>query len=228
MQLLCQPHGLFWTGSVWSMRRPALVFDFGNVLAFFDYARASARLARKLGLSGDAFLQQLRTQGLTPLVERYESGRMTSQAFSAAVRDIAGLAHLAHEEFVACWCDIFWLNDPVARLVRDLKTMGYRLVLGSNTNELHAEQFRRQFAEALAPFDRLVLSYEVGHIKPSAKFFHACADAAGTSPSDCIFIDDIRENVEGARAVGMTGIVFENEPALRTDLQRLGIDVGVG
>jgi glucose-1-phosphatase len=204
------------------MRRPALIFDFGNVLAFFDYRKAAEHLGRPLGLSGEAFLERVRSLGFSSLVARYERGQTSARAFSKAVTELAGLK-ISHEEFAAAWSDIFWLNEPVARLAAGLKRQGYTLVLGSNTNDLHAAQFRRQFAGTLALFDRLVLSFEIGHSKPSAAFYLACAKAASAAPEDCLFIDDLSENVAGARAVGMSGLVFLDSARLEADLERLGI-----
>src|SRR5262245_18722744 len=155
------------------MLRPALIFDFGNVVAHFDYRRACEAIGRRAGLSGEAFLERVRPLGFSPLLRRYESGRMTAEEFS---REICALAEIEmpHDEFAAAWSDIFWLNESIASLVAELNGRGYTLALGSNTNDLHAAQFRRQFGPTLAYFDRLVLSYQVGHVKPSAPFFLAC------------------------------------------------------
>jgi putative hydrolase of the HAD superfamily len=206
------------------MRSPVLIFDFGNVIAHFDYARACEPLAARLGTTGTELLVRLRSRGLTPLVVRYERGALTDREFARAVgRLIPGLGDVTFDQFAACWRDIFWLNEPVVRLAAGLKQNGYRLILGSNTNALHADDFRVRFAEALAPFDRLVLSYQVGHAKPTAGFYLACAAAAEAPPGDCVFIDDVPENVAGARAVGMTGLVYRDPATLRADLARLGI-----
>jgi putative hydrolase of the HAD superfamily len=113
----------------------------------------------------------------------------------------------------------------VARLVEELSRQGYTLLLGSNTNELHATHFRRKFAETLAHFRHLVLSYEVGHIKPAREFFHACTLAAAAEPERCIFIDDLAENIEGARAAGLKGLVFQDVPTLVEDLRALGVRI---
>ncbi len=206
--------------------RPALIFDFGNVVARFDYARSCAILGSRLGLSGEQLLRKAQEAGLTALVQRYESGRMRGEDFSKAVCQLVGL-DLPHGEFAEAWADIFWLNEPVARLVAWLNSRGYSLVLGSNTNEIHAAHFRHQFAETLDHFDHLVLSFEIGEIKPSAGFFQACARAAGRSPEDCIFIDDIEENIQSARALGMTGIRYDprQHQVLPEELVRLGIEV---
>lgn len=206
------------------MERPALIFDFGNVVAHFDYRRACEHFGRRLGIAGDAFLERVRGLGFSELVQRYERGALSSAEFSQAVCALVAL-EIPHDEFAAFWSDIFWLNEPVARLLAALKRLGYTLVLGSNTNDLHAAQFRRQFAATLAHFDRLVLSYEVGHIKPSAEFYHACAEAAGRAPADCIFIDDLAENVAGARAAGLRGIQYRDVDSLLPELRAHGVEV---
>lgn len=205
------------------MRRPALIFDFGNVFAYFDYARAFAGLGRRLGLSGEDFLTRARACGLDQLVRDYERGVLRSEEFSAAVCRRTGLV-AGHDEFAAAWSDIFWLNPPVADLCHTLRAGGYTLILGSNTNEIHSARFRGQFARELACFDRLVLSHEIGHSKPSADFYLECARAAGAAPSDCVFIDDMRENVDGARAAGLAAIRFTDLDSLVAALRGLGVE----
>jgi putative hydrolase of the HAD superfamily len=205
-------------------RTPALIFDFGNVLAHFDYRKACDILGKRLGLTGEAFLERVRPLGFSPLVQEYERGRIDAKTFSKEVSALAGL-DIPHAEFAAAWSDIFWLNEPVARLIPFLKERGYPLILGSNTNDLHATQFRRQFAETLAHFDHLILSYEVGHIKPAAEFFVACVDAAGATPATSVFIDDLPENVAGATAAGLKGIVYRDVPSLLEALEAHGVDV---
>ena len=62
-------------------------------------------------------------------------------------------------------------------------------------------------------FDRLILSYEVGHMKPSEEFYRACVTAADVPASSCVFIDDMIENVEGARRAGLEAIQFVDTPS---------------
>ena len=212
------------TGGIVLARTPALIFDFGNVVAFFDYRRACADLGRRAGLSGEDFLERLRANGFSDLIRRYERGAIDARAFSQGVSALAGL-EFDHDEFARAWSDIFALNEPVARLVEALRARGYTLVLGSNTNDLHAAQFRGQFAATLAHFDRLVLSYEVGAIKPDPAFYRACAEAAEAPPADCLFIDDLPENVAGAEAAGLAAHLFRDVPTLVADLRSRGVEV---
>ena len=209
------------------MRLPALIFDFGNVVAFFDYLKACDRLGARLGLGGADVKKRLLERGFSQALARLESGQMTPADFAEHV--MAGLeAPLAFDEFVRDWEDIFWLNEPVSRLIGSLKTRGYTLILGSNTNLMHALHFRAKFAATLDQFDALVLSFEVGCMKPDARFYQACASAAGVPAGSCVFIDDIAENVEGARKAGLQGVQYQDDAGLIASLVELGVEISPG
>jgi len=205
------------------MRLPIVMFDFGNVLGFFDYGLIYARFGARLGLSASAFQTLVESKGMSSLLAEFEAGAMSPEAFAARVQGEVGL-DISFEDFVADWQDIFELNEPVARLVADLKAKGYTLVLGSNTNAIHAAFYRRRFRETLDHFDHFVLSHEVKAMKPSRAFFDACTAVVGVPAGSCVFIDDIEENVEGARAAGLRGIVYKEPAGLVRDLQALGVE----
>ena len=52
-----------------------------------------------------------------------------------------------------------------------------------------------------------MISGEVGLYKPQPEIFQLGAERVGLDPSDCVFVDDLRENCEGAEAVGMTAVL---------------------
>jgi putative hydrolase of the HAD superfamily len=200
------------------MQIKAIVFDFGRVVGFFDHRLTTLRLAAHSTLSADA-IHGLLFGG--PLEDTYESGRLSSAEFLRQVKDCCRVG-CSEEMIAAAWADIFWPNEDVIRLLPGLKRH-YRLLLGSNTNELHARQFCRQFEEVFAHFDALVLSHEVGARKPEASFFEHCRRLAACAPAECLFIDDLPANVLGARACGWHGIVYTGIADLRAELGRLGI-----
>jgi len=195
-----------------------IVFDFGKVIGFFDHRRATDYLARHCDVTSEAILA---TVLATSLEDDYESGRITSQEFLRHVRKACGI-RCADSDMARAYADIFWPNDEVCALIPRLRPH-YRLLLGSNTTELHALQFKRQFADLFRYFDHLVLSFEVGVRKPKAEFFVHCQRLAGSAPSDCLFIDDLPANVAGARACGWHGIVYTTTEDLRTSMAALGI-----
>lgn len=206
------------------MREPVLFFDFGNVVGFFDYLRACERLAVGAGKSAIELRDELAGRGFAGLLAEFESGRIPPEAFCTRLMKMSSLG-LDYPSFVEAWQDIFWPNEPVAELIASLKNQGYRLYLGSNTNLLHATFYRRQFARTLDLFDGFVLSYEVGHLKPAREFFEACVVVAGTPAQSCVFIDDVAENVEGARNAGLTAIHYLDTAGLLSDLASAGVDI---
>ncbi len=203
-------------------RKPALIFDFGNVIAHFDFTRSCAHFGRPIQLSGAEFLARARAAGFMELLEVYEAGKMTSQAFHAELCARMGI-DVGYEEFAAVWGDIFSANETVHELVKVLKAAGYELYLGSNTNDMHFRHYRKQFDDVLSLFDALVLSYEVGYIKPDAGFFEAAARIANRPAGECIFIDDVEVNIDGARSAGLVALHYRDTPTLLRELAELGI-----
>ena len=206
------------------MRDRVLIFDFGNVVGYFDYLRACERFARGLAMTAPAFRDLIEERGFPRLLAEFESGRIAPEVFASRVMEMSGI-RLSYDEFVRGWEDIFWPNEAVAHLIGSLKSSGYAIYLGSNTNVLHATHYRRQFAGTLDLLDGFVLSHEVGHLKPAREFFDACVKAAGVPASSCIFIDDLAENVEGARQAGLVAVHYVDTPTLVADLGRAGVEV---
>ncbi len=206
------------------MHNPVLIFDFGNVIGFFDYTRMYERIAPLLGIEVGELRQRLLRGRFEDLLNQFECGRIAPTEFADTLMDRLEFK-MSYEEFVRAWEDIFWLNESLARLIEALKSSGYTLLLGSNTNVLHFAHYRRQFAKTFAHFDHLIASHEVGHMKPSRDFYWACIRAAGVPADRCVFVDDIDLNVHGAREAGMSALQYVDTPTLVADLRRLGIEI---
>jgi putative hydrolase of the HAD superfamily len=197
-----------------------IIFDFGNVIGFFDNRRGARRLAKETRIPESVWLEHVFD---SELEADYESGRIRSKDFLHRLRELAGV-DVPEPVLVDAFSDIFSPNAEVCALIPKLGHR-YRLLLGSNTNELHARQFRKQFAETLDHFDELVLSFEVGARKPHRTFFEHCKQRARCLPDECVFIDDLHRNVEGARACGLNGIVYHEIGELLCHLGELGVTI---
>jgi putative hydrolase of the HAD superfamily len=207
------------------MRLPVVMFDFGNVIAFFDYMRIYGRLGARLGISAEAFKAIVEEKGMARLLAQFERGALAPEEFSRLVQAEVGL-DVPFEDFAADWEDIFEINHEVADLVAELKRAGYTLVLGSNTNAIHAPYYRRRYREALDHFDHFVYSHEARSMKPDRGFFEACVRAVGVPAGSCVFIDDVDANVQGAREAGLLGIVYAGDTQkLVADLRAFGVEV---
>ena len=61
-------------------------------------------------------------------------------------------------------------------------------------------------------FDTIVDSHEVAMRKPNPAIYHLTMDRLGAEPSRTAFLDDLQANVDAADAIGMHGILVEEDP----------------
>ncbi|MGH9678127.1 MAG: HAD family hydrolase [Candidatus Acidiferrum sp.] len=191
----------------------SIIFDFGNVLGFFSHGKSAEQLAVYTDMPLEA-LQAFLYGG--QLEEDYEAGRLTTPNFIHLVREKCRL-RCTDAQFAAAYSDMFTPNQRVCALVPALKR-NLRLILLSNTNDLHYQWFSRQFAEVLSQFDGQVLSHVIGVRKPRRRIYEAAIRLAGRPASECLFIDDMPANVEGARVCGLRGLVYRREVDLAKEL----------
>ncbi|PNH03107.1 hypothetical protein TSOC_010863 [Tetrabaena socialis] len=116
-----------------------------------------------------------------------------------------------------------WLPGMEPLLAR-LVAAGYRLHACSNYPTWY-----RLIEAKLAPSRYLSWTFVScegamkGHRKPAREAYEACIEELQLQPADLIFVDDRKVNVEGARAAGMHGILFEGADALEQELLRKGL-----
>ena len=78
-------------------------------------------------------------------------------------------------------------------------------------------------------FDETVISGDVGLHKPQPEIYTMACERLGVEPGDCVFVDDLRENITGAEAVGMTAILHRDSAATVARLEELlGVSLSAG
>jgi len=195
----------------------AVIFDLGNVLLFFDWEIAANRLCARTGKSRQELDHYIMA---TPFVDQLVRGELTKQRFFEIVSGDLGFAG-TYEEFAVLWSDIFAPNEPMISLARELKGKVQRIVL-SNTNEIHMD-FVLERHPFLRELEGLVLSHEVGLMKPDRRIYELALRRFKLTAARTVFVDDILANVEGARAAGLHGIHYQNPGQVRQELAKLGV-----
>jgi HAD superfamily hydrolase (TIGR01509 family) len=72
-------------------------------------------------------------------------------------------------------------------------------------------------------FDEIIISSEVGIIKPELPIFNLAVEKIGVPAAEIIFIDDRDYNVVAAETVGVKSILYKDLASLKEDLQKLGV-----
>jgi len=196
-----------------------VISDLGRVVLWFDNEIFLRKLAERAGRPVDGV--KAAVHGDLELLRRFDAGAITTADFYARVMAIVG-ADMPYDEFFAMYNDIFTPNAGVIDVLSRAKSAGYKLLLLSNTDPERFGFVRRTFP-ALRLFEGYVLSYEVKLLKPDPAIYRAAARTAGSEPGECVFIDDMEENVKAAVAAGLAGIHYLPETDLAAELRKLGL-----
>jgi HAD superfamily hydrolase (TIGR01509 family) len=197
-----------------------IIFDFGNVVGFFDHCKTLRRLERFTDMPGEIMYREIY---LGPLEDEFESGRIGAEEFLDIFRDRCRLT-CDNQTLAAAIEDIFEPNPEICDLIPKLKGR-YRILLGSNTNPIHSRHFRQQFQDILSHFRGLVLSHDIGARKPRASFFEHCVALAECPTQECLFVDDLADNIAGARAAGLQGVVYSPGQDFVGQLRELNLSI---
>ena len=112
-------------------------------------------------------------------------------------------------------------------LIQELKANGYKTYLLSNAGYDFYEYSPHK--PAIALMDGRIISCEHKVLKPEKEIYEILFSTYSLDPSECIFIDDVEENIEGGKKCGMDGIVFspsfEDVSVLRDKLRNKGIKI---
>jgi epoxide hydrolase-like predicted phosphatase len=112
------------------------------------------------------------------------------------------------------------MDEALVAHIQRLRQAGYRTGLLSN----FWDNARRLWVEVypfIQYFDGVVISSEVGLMKPDPRVYHLAAESVSVAVSETLFIDDFIKNIEAARAVGMQTLHFTNPEAARRALAEM-------
>jgi putative hydrolase of the HAD superfamily len=192
-----------------------LLVDFGGVLTtnVFDSFKAFCRAE---GLPEDAVKNMFRERGQgLALLRQLETGELTADEFS---QRFAPLLDVSPDRLVERLFAGVATEEAMLEAVRRAKAAGIKTGLISNSWG-NGIAYDPALLEEL--FDAVVISGEVGLHKPQPEIFELGAERIGVDPSDCVFVDDLRENCAGAEAVGMTAILHRGSAGTLPQLEKL-------
>ena len=196
----------------------AIISDLGRVFVDFDHDKSCGKLAKLAGCDIEDvydFIYRSKTD------IKLDRGELAPGAFYKRVVEHFKLK-LTYQEFRYIFGNIFTLKKPVYRLYLKLKKHGYKVVFLSNTNVIHFEHCAKKFPMKKV-FSGGIRSDKEGLMKPHPRLYLRAAALTHCKPEECVFIDDIYEYVDAARAVGLKGIQFKSAGQLVRDLKKLGV-----
>jgi len=192
----------------------AVLFDLGGVILRTEHEAPRQHLAGRLGVE---------YEDLVLAVFESETSRQASLGVIREEEHWQAVAkRLKHPREAELIRDEFFAGDAIDHaLVEFLRSVKSKFKTGLISNAwsgLRQYIIDHKFEDA---FDHMIISAEVGVVKPDAKIYLMALEQLGVSPNEAVFVDDFIENVKGAQAVGMSAIHFKDPESALTELKGL-------
>jgi HAD superfamily hydrolase (TIGR01509 family) len=196
----------------------AIIFDLGRVIIQVDLTRSFEAFGKRDNLSAEQVWKALQTDARW---NDWQEGRMTPSDWHKHLTEKFQLT-FSFEEFCENWNRVL---DPVTILPEALferLAARCRLALLSNTDPIHVAHIEATFG-FVRHFPVRVYSCRVGASKPAPMIYHHALREVDALPEEALYIDDLRENVDAAVRLGMTGFHFTSSGDLLSEFSRLGL-----
>lgn len=133
------------------------------------------------------------------------------------VSNVSEITGLTADEIKKVFQTEHILNRPLMEFVKSLRP-NYKTSMLSNVG--HGVIDKMFTADELSGlFDDVVLSADFGVVKPATEIYELAASRLGLLANECVMIDDIPRNVDGANRAGMKGVLFTSNKQLKSDLK---------
>ncbi len=193
----------------------------GNVLVHFSHDKMCQNIAELCGWTEAQTKKFLLDEGRQWKLER---GEVTEEQFHDEFCQATGKA-LNIDELRHAAADIFWLNESIVPVLHQLKAVGMRLVLLSNTSVTHLKFIERNFS-VLELMDDRVTSFEAGALKPEDRIYEVALSKAMCEPHECFYTDDIEAYIRKAETFGIHARLYTTTERLLSSLREFNVVSG--
>ncbi len=155
---------------------------------------------------------------LTELERQSDAGLVSRSEFYDSVVAITGVSM---DDAVNKYYSVKNYNQSSIDLIKQIKATGrYKIGLLSNIGHGWLDDFL-PIMNSMNLFDAVILSSDIGIIKPDPKIFELMAEKLGVNTDECIMIDDTPVNIASAINTGMQGVIFDSIDQAKIDLGKL-------
>lgn len=196
----------------------AVIFDIGRVILPVDWEKVTA----SLGLTVEQ-AESLRLEVVHgPHYDSYERGDISTSDFFAGFSKHYGLDHPT-DELVSAWNSMIHAPfDGIEDVLQQLKKKVEIYTL-SNTSQAHADHFLGTYKE-FEHFHGIHTSFSLKARKPEKEIYLALLDEINHLPENTLFLDDLVENLEVAKGIGMNAEQTVNSvEQTKTILKKYGL-----
>jgi len=193
----------------------AVFFDLGGVIVRTEFQAPREHLADRVGMTYEELVKAV----FESRTSREASvGKISEAAHWDAVVHSLRLPPKERESVRKEFFDGDIIDHELITFIRSLRPKHKTGLISNAWDGLRPYMERENFADA---FDTLIISAEVGVMKPEARIFEIALEKLDVKPREAVFVDDFVENITGCEAAGMRGIHFRSAEQAIKDLKKL-------
>ncbi len=193
-----------------------IVFDIGNVCVDFCYKD----YIEGLGYDSEMCEKIAKATVEGPVWELGDSGHYSEQDLLDLFLGNSPELEKEIRHFYKNFDGIIKEREATIPWIMELKEKGYGVYYLSNYPS-KIERECKEDMKFLSYMDGGLLSYRERMVKPNAEFYRLLCQRYGLKESECLFIDDRLENVEGAKAVGMEAVLYTTKEEVDLEISKL-------
>ncbi|MGD1972471.1 MAG: HAD family phosphatase [Desulfobacterales bacterium] len=195
----------------------ALVLDYGGVISKPQNPENLSNMLQIINKDESDFRIIYREKR-----DNYDNGQLSGEEYWHSILQHYGLEQNGSnvtkliQEDIESWTQI---NDSMIQFIKESRKKVHTLAIISNMTGDCLAYMKKHF-QWLALFDELTFSCEFGKNKPDPKIYQAFLSRIEIPPQECLFVDDLVENVDGAMKSGMNVIHFKSFLKFRQELEQ--------
>lgn len=204
-----------------TIEKPKLaIFDLGNVVFNIHWDPMFEIWCAYSGVPISTLKERVKQDGKA---EQFERNEISGKEFHRHVNTML-MIDLSYAEFCDGWNAIFAeSNTDICTLLPKLKSI-ISVVAYTNTNELHATEWAKRYANDLKNFDEIFISSRIGFRKPEPAGFHYVLKQTGFEAREAVFFDDLDANIKGAEQLGIKAVLVDAPAKVGQALREMGFE----
>ena len=197
------------------MNIKAIIWDLEGVLILTDDNNMPLTVAKKL----NAPYEKVREIFFSDANDRVDLGEITQDQFNEYLLDTLQISREKKYLLEAFLNEEFYIDKDLLIEITGLRRE-YKMGLLSNFSDDLRPKIDNEWALG-SVFDEIIISSEVGLVKPDPAIFNLMLDRLGVKADESVFIDDRIKNIDGAKEMGFHTIFFTDKDQALEELARI-------
>ncbi len=195
-----------------------IIFDLGNVLIEWNKEKILSKICKN-DLEYNVFNKFVFQSNLWIDLD---NGKISLEFLENQLIDEMGHQYQDQiHELVWNWFNYVDLYDEVYELIKQLKKKNFQIYVLSNTSSIFHILLDSVLSKVSSVLDGYVISCEVKMMKPQKEIYLSLVNKYQLDIKDCIFLDDLEENVEAARTLGIKAFQIKERKEISNILKDL-------